>query len=696
MSSSTSQEEPAQFTRSTIKSRDKRAPSSLTFPSTSSSANDKETIIDQYQEKMVDMLACQKELCTVKTHLSKVIDESKSNEIRLKQIILEKETKLEEASKRIQDLENENNSHMQNDVTQSSKAAKWKARCRQLQEIIDKQNKELQNKDETIKKQILEQKEIEKAARRQANELQKKLDYQVSQLSERKIELAELKQQSIISNESIINQQKQLDDVVRYKENLENQNSKLKEDKEMLKIQLKQSSDESVVHQATISDQLSSIQKLRKEKAKYKTECSDLKKAQINLKEQLERYTSLPKKIQELEQSLEKSKKLYEKETRKTNNATNILSIITSLVGEAYRPKDIISNVQKVCQERDNLKQKLMNLENSIKGVDDLSNELSRQKETIINLQKRLDANKQRNIIIKSIEKARKAANEQMTHYANSFGFDKEKINMRSLIITVLLGSRLSKMMKSIHSNYEYVTDNRNWWWMNSTEHEKMKSLLSESAGKLTAYQNQTEDLSKTNSELKEHIGKIEEEMMIKDKQIDENKKSLIFLRNEIHRLNDELSNLIDPETYSELQNNYVIIKKQLKEFRCHEQQLIQEKKLLSDQIEELTITNIDQSNEITVLQEEIEIAQAKIEKLTEDIRILEKSQMAKTKELLSLERGIMKVKASNDRNTAQCKALAIENQHLFNQMNPNKLCAGPDISCQASKFGLKATRTLL
>ena len=56
----------------------------------------------------------------------------------------------------------------------------------------------------------------------------------------------------------------------------------------------------------------------------------------------------------------------------------------------------------------------------------------------------------------------------------------------------------------------------------------------------------------------------------------------------------------------------------------------------------------------------------------------------------------IQKVKTTNDRNTAQCKALALENQNLFNQIHQSKIINVQDVNMQSNQVGLKATRTLL
>ncbi|KAK8860285.1 hypothetical protein M9Y10_011949 [Tritrichomonas musculus] len=696
MSISKSQDNMSNLTKSSIQNNQKQAPSTLTFPSNSVSTNDKENLIDEYQEKMGDMLDCQKELCTVKTQLSKVIDQSKQSKLQFTQLLQEKDIKLEEANRRIQELQNENDSRIQSEISCNSKVTKYETKCKHYKDIINQLKQELQKKENQNQNQKNEHKENEKKSKNQIIEIQKQLETKNSQISDLKVQLTELKQQGLSTSESFSNQQKQIEGLLKDKEEFESQISKLSDSKEKLKSDLKQSNDEIVVLQATISDQQNSIMKLRKDKIKYKQNCSDLMKTVEDLKSQLKQYSEYTQKIQELEGQLSKIQKLYQKETKKTNNATNLLSMITSFVGEAYKPKDILSNVRKVCQERDELRQKINKDNQTDNNYKEIKEQNDNLKSKLANLEKRNSMQKLRDVVCSSIENARKEKSEQLLKLARNFGYEKSDITFRSVIITVLLSSRLNKIIKEPPEDIVYVKDNRNWFWISKDDDSKMNNIIIDSAKLLHEYQNEQEQAKKTNEQINDEMNKLESEIKNKKQKLDEREKSLVFLRQEIYRLNEELSSLIDPETYSELNQNFVVLKKQFKALKQNEQKLQDENHQLSEQLEEMTIHCQDQENEINALQEEIEVIKVKNEKLIEDIKILEKSQLAKNKELLSLERGIQKAKTTNDRNTAQCQVLALENQNLFNQIHHSKVINVQDINIQANQVGLKATRTLL
>jgi chromosome segregation ATPase len=167
------------------------------------------------------------------------------------------------------------------------------------------------------------------------------------------------------------------------------------------------------------------------------------------------------------------------------------------------------------------------------------------------------------------------------------------------------------------------------------------------------------------------------------------------FLRGHIKKLNEELSSLIDFETYEALRTESVDRKHKLKMALAHVKSLTAEKIDLTEKLEEAGIACQDQSHEIASLQDELEVAQARNEELSEELQLLQKAQLVKTRELLSLERGIRKEQVTSDRNTAQCRALAMENQQLFRRINP-PTGDRQRHSGDAVRIGLRATKTLL
>lgn len=694
--SSNSQEKSSVLTRSSIEMQSKFNPSTLPLQSSSASSNDRDALIDKYQEKMGDMLELQNQLCKTKNRLTSVMEESRKNNLQYSQFLQEKEIRLEEASKQIHELENEVKTRIQNEIDNSNKAAAIEIKCKHYEELLNQANAELQEQKKQLQLQLSEKKETDKMSQNQIQEIQARLEEKNNQISDMRVKLSELKQQNLTCTESLMHQEQELREIADLKEQLKSQNSKLQESREKLKMQLKQSSDESSIQLVTINDQQNCIMKLRKDKAKYKQNCQDLEKIVNDLKYQLEQYSEYPKKIEEMENEITKYKKLYEKETKKTNNATTLLSMISSLVGNVCKPKEIINNIQEICKERDDLKQEIQRAEVKCQGVQEITLENEQLKQTISNLEAQLAAFQLKNKFHKSIENARNEQHQQILDYASEFGYvSNPQPTLRSVIISVIIGKRIHKLIQE-NDSVLFLHDNRDWYWISTQQTRHIKSIFHESSELLKKYQNERDEINQQNESIRDQLAQISKESENKTLSNEKKEKSLLFLRNEIMRLNNELSSLIDPESYSQLHENYVNIKKQFKALKKQQQQTEREKHEMQHEIEELNISSQYQTQEIAVLHEELEVAEKNNDKLKEYIRILEKSQMSKNRELLSLERGIQKVKTINDKNTAQCDALAIENQNLFTQLHKSKLITSQDVQAHSAQLGLKATRTLL
>jgi hypothetical protein len=74
---------------------------------------------------------------------------------------------------------------------------------------------------------------------------------------------------------------------------------------------------------------------------------------------------------------------------------------------------------------------------------------------------------------------------------------------------------------------------------------------------------------------------------------------------------------------------------------------------------------------------------------------MLKRFQVARTKDILSLEWGILKEKVTNDRNAAQCQALVIENKKLL-RCSPEKGDDATRLMDCGPFLGVRTIRTLL
>jgi chromosome segregation ATPase len=628
---------------------------------------------------MSDLLSCQQELCKVKAQLE--------SSQRQEREALERESscqeKLADARRQIQELE----SVSKVAVTQESQIVNLKEECEGLKQIIEEQNKELGQRESDLLKQREAMEILQQAHKNEISGLEQRLQQSVRDIKQAKRENAELHRLQEEANHSITQQQQELDDLTDRKEELKAYNEKLKEKKRKLKSRIRHSSDESTVHQTTIAEQHTLIQSLRAQKEKYKEKCADLVKTQAEVMRLGGIISHFETAQDSTKAQMEELEKNLAKAVRKSRIASGLFAKIAILVGNPGSPKDIVRNVGALYQEMTDLRKQTQHIPELESVVGDLKRENEELKVTIQRLKQQLSASTCKIVIGQAIEQARKTAVRDLIVLGQQFGLLREEPPLRSVIITVILGLRLGKFEKG------FVADTRNWWWLSRNTTAKLCKKLSKSAELLTNLQEQNASLSATVDRLTKEATNIEAANRDIGTKAGEYGQSIQFLRGEIKRLNEELSSLIEPATYESLKAESLERKRSLKAALGEVKTLSAEKQHLTEQLEEANFACQDQKNEIESLQEELAASQSRTEQLSEELHLLQKVQLVRTKELLSLERGIKREHVTSDRAAAQCQALAMENRQLFNQMNPQKR---ERHSGDSVRLGLRSTKTLL
>jgi chromosome segregation ATPase len=668
------------FTKSPIRTADQKHPSTLSLRSPSSPAPAaKDELIDEYQSKMSDLLRCQQELCSVKAQLEVV--QRQEREARQRENGCQEE--LAKARRRIQELEPTVNLS----IAQESQIVALKKECEGLKQIIEEQNRELAQRESNLLKQREAMEILQQTHRNETNELEQRLRQTIRDLKQAKRENSDLQRLHTEANHSITQQRQELDDITEKNEELEAYNKKLKEKKRKLKQQIRHSSDESTVNQTTIAEQHTLIQSLRSQKEKYKEKCADLAKTQAevvrlgNIITTFETEKDVTKtEIGELERNLAKA-------VRKNKIASGLFAKIATLVGNPESPKDIVRNVGVLYQEMTELRKQTQRIAELESVVGDLKQANEDFTGTVQKLNQQLSAAARKLRIGQAIERARKAAVTDLRVVGKTFGLPGEDIPLRSVIITVILGMRLRRLER------DYVADTRNWWWLSKNTTAKLCKHVMKSGELLINLQEQNAGLTGAVEKLSKEATDTEASKRGLGSQAGEYEQSVQFLRTEIKRLNEELSSLIEPEMYESLESESIERKRSLKRALGQVKSLSAENQHLMAKLEETTFSCQDLTNEIESLHEELATSQSRIEQLSEELQLMQKVQLARTKELLSLERGIKREHVTSDHAAAQCQALAFENRQLFNQMNPQKR---ERHSGGSVRLGLHSTKTLL
>lgn len=660
-----------QFTRSSIHKKEAKLPSTLSIPSSGSNENEKDELIEQYEKKMGEMLQIQQDLTTAQTQLRSAYDTNQLLQKQIKKMQEDYDEQLERAKQRIMELEKGGEEMNSSNQILYDKIKKWKSRARGYQVVIDDQNREIQAKENIVSDLTNEKKAIKEQYEKQIYELTKQLKQQKSLVAQLKVENNDLRTQSSASSESFVEQKKQNEELYNEKQKLAVENSQLKGRKDQLKKQLKHSSDDSLSKQATIQDQERQIRSLSEQVdvlKKDSMERDQLKKENLQLKDQI---TAKDSEIRDNKSELEKVNKALSK--TKTSNKVNstIISTIMETMGNIENPNQIIDAITKMTNANNKMQKKIKSMKKRLDQEETLQQTMIKQNEDIESLKQMQNIQKQKNKLSKAIENSRKTVAVSLNELASQFGYKTPTVTFRNVLVTVVLAKRLSSLP---HFKSDFVTDSRNWWWISQNEYVERDEILQKAGARYTEMESSLDKVVKLNHEFQQQINHLEETLKQGNDKNAIAINSAQYLQNEIHELNVELSSLIDVETYESLHEQYITIKKQFKEAHSTIKMLKSQNNEVISQLEEAQISCQDQSNEMSLLHEEIEAAQTHIQKLQEEIKILYKSQHAKNKELLSLERGISKEKISNQQNTAQCRALAVENQQLFNQLHPAKL----------------------
>ena len=684
--SGSSQEAAVQFTRSSISAQREKKPSVISLGTTSSSSVEKDQLLDEYQAKMGEMLKCQEELYSVKSQLRDAMATVQQMEKSFHEKEVEYQSQIAAQNQRIHDLEASSDSQTKENEEQTGKAAKWKARCHQYQATIAQHNEEMKEKDEKIESLEIMMEELKQDHLRELEELRKKLSVESDRL---KKENEELMQQTTSTTESLVEQQKKMDDVTEENQRLEKAMEKIKKERDELRSQFKHVTNESTVHQSTIVEQQSTIQKLRHQKEKYKDQCRETAAAETQIKSQREKLTDLENILTQEREKYEELEHRLASEMKKTRIASRLFSKIAEMVGNPETPKEVVRGVVELYQENQEWQKQGKELEKEKLACDGIRQENAHLSDELKSLTKRFEVQNSKLKISMSIEQARKKNALYIATVASRFGFGSGEIPFRSIIVTVLIARRLARYQRGSVA----VEDSRNWWWLGANIAEQLDAHMIKASTTLHTTQDQNKELTEllAKSQKENHDMKALNDEYVQ--KLKESEKSNKFLHSEIRNLNDELSSLVDLETYESLQAQFTQKKKELKHMTSQVRELTKDRNLLKDQLEEANTACEDQAGEIALLQGELEVAQAKARNLAEEVQIMHKAQLAKTKELLSLERGIHKEKVTNDRNTAQCHALALENQQLFNQLHPSKVVRSSD---PGTRLGLRATKTLL
>lgn len=235
---------------------------------------------------------------------------------------------------------------------------------------------------------------------------------------------------------------------------------------------------------------------------------------------------------------------------------------------------------------------------------------------------------------------------------------------LKHIILMIMMLGRWQSLPKTAEKLY--TKKSHNWWWVTSGKNLSPLDTIKE---RMRCY----DLLERENRELKETLEEAKGDLSVIGKQEENNNNNMHlinqFLQNQIQQLNEELSDAVNREEYEKRTKLYYETKQALRIAQTEISELKKERNILNDKLLSLDARVNSKEEQYQDMKQKFEDAALTVNELQEQIVLIRRSQSIKQKELIMLERGIIKNEEEKKHNGLQIKAIVTENEHLYKQI---------------------------
>lgn len=634
----------------------------------------RDDLLSKYEEKMGDYLRVQQELSNVKIQLTDSLHVNRT-------LDKEYQTKIQSLHNQISELEAKNYELSQQQPSiikvNSVNTAKLIKKCQELEQnikdkniVIEKHQGIIEKHEETIErleKELLYKIEELKKVNTENMELNFKLNdynYISTAFRENEVLLAKLKEENVSLHQQVIRLNKQLIasstrtcDVQEFYEELQRQLKDLTDRYEHL---LNQFNDCKQNHERDkdIYQELVHKHKIIADENK-------------NLKEV----------VDETSKCLKRSQKTIANYKENINEMLTQFPSVTSLT-------ELAQVVKRIPEKEKEARKQIRELRREMETLNQKSKEAEMLKDKNTSQDNKIKMLMAETMICKSFINMHNRMYDEMLEMTS-----KPDISLRHIIITIVMIKRWS----SLHAEEEklYTKGSNNWWWItskdNSSPLESIKIMLKHHKELESENDNLKNLLNDANIKI-ETLEKHEDE-----KNINENLAKQ-FLQKQVEDLNNELSNVVNKDEYEKRTKLYYEKKQALRAMKIEVSELKKLKDTLNDKIVTLSGELQQKEERCEMLEQKLDDALLTVNDLQEQLTLSWKAHSIKQKEILSMERGIIKNEEEKKQNDLQIKAIVTENERLYNQIKRKK-AYNNDFVINNSQNGInnqKCLRTLL
>ncbi|KAK8854062.1 hypothetical protein M9Y10_016613 [Tritrichomonas musculus] len=633
-----------------------------------SSSADKDTLIDEMQTKIGDLLKTNQEIVILKKENDSLKQQISINQSQFQS---EKETYIKE----IEQLKIEIQKHIENEenmmsINEKLKASKIKktnqlnelqSECLKLQEIIEQTNLKSSEKIEKLKRIISQKDEL-------TNEMQ--------------IQINDLKTENSVNSNAFAQQQAEFERIseesVEFQNQVENLEKKSKQQIRTIKTLNKQ-----------INDKENSINSLNQT-------ISDLQKENESFEEQITNKTN---EMNSLEQKCAKIIKYC-----KVSDIDELFEHIKKKRHEGKMLKKAIKTSQAILTEsQETLQKEMLEKEEKISKINELNeetnqlkNELTSRIETLEKDLERLNCSinhlNRRDVIGRTISKVNKMMINRFQKITFTINNQIEEPTLKSLIHASLM---LNRWKQLCGTKKEYANDCRNWWWLGKNDGPEKKDEIIEAIQK---YIKDINDEKETNAKLNQELADLRTQNDGKDNLIQQQEEKIKTMNTTINEQSQTIESKVNREDFDAIYNKYTQIKKYMKA-------ILEEVKAKDNKIQELSamLISAQQGNENNMTQIEktnsdLAEIQATNEKLQDELELVYSALNEKSRELLLLERKLSFEASENELLHSHIKSVSIDNQRLnpyARDVATFQKCDESDLSQRLQKMANNLSGTL-
>lgn len=629
-----------------------------TTSETSNSAN-KDTIIDNLQEKMGELLKTNQELCSVRNQIqiikekNIVLQSQLEQEKKISSQIPELQKEISEKSTLIINLKNQINDLKQNNDSLNSNIESLKQKIEQITQ--DSQN------------------ELKQKVNMQTSELKATIEIKNNEIQSLKQQLEELKALNTSNNESIIQSRIDKERLMAVQADKEKESLLFKEEMAKLTNKFKLIKEKHQKERENSQNLMITLNKYKSEIDKYKQ------------KDQLTKERN-----EKLEQSLHEAKNLVRQVLSIKNPQFQTIEELNNYITHKKEENKFLKNelrTQKKTVKRfafaiQKYEEKISNLNTNIAKAKTADASLKTQIETQLKdfeqLNNKLDICQRKLSIIPVYENVTADLRNRLQEILTVIRPEIPEVTVRSLCIFIIMLRRWKNLTGLLPKTY--VSDSRNWWWMNPPESQKLTS--SEISNLITSLRNKVEKYKNLSDQLQYQIEQYDQKLKDSQNCANKSSKTMRYNAKKIADLENQIEEL-EKLTHYDIKTNseYQGLIERLKETEAELEETQQ--KLRESEIEvsnlQITLSRAKQqlSNQCLLTRQKeraLEDTKYQLYSAQKGIAHLKQGNNMRTKEILSLERGIQKEKRNATSANTQNAVLTLENRRMnFMISNQNR-----------------------